>query len=85
MHKARSNASHTNSRRDNMHGSQVKNLEHLDRRNLDSSFLSVDKQGNIMPKTPKAALMAAKVYLYTMKPNPGDPRENPCIGQHCKG
>jgi hypothetical protein len=79
MHEAHSNTSHTNSRRHNRHGSQVKNLEHSDRRNLsrkfDSSFLSVDEQGNIMPKTPEAALVAAQMYMYTTQPNPGDPRE----------
>jgi hypothetical protein len=78
MHEARSNASHTNSRRHNRHGSRVDNLEHSERRNLsrnlDSSFLSVDEQGNIMPKTPEAALVAAQAYLYTT--NPGDPREH---------
>jgi hypothetical protein len=80
MHEARSNASHTNSRRPNGHGPRVKNLEHSDRRNLsrnlDSSFLSVDEQGNIIPKTPEIALVAAQAYLYTMKPSPGDPREH---------
>jgi hypothetical protein len=80
MHEARINASHTNSRRHNRHGSRVENLAHSDRRNLsknlDSSFLSVDEQGNIMPKTPEAALMAAQAYLYTTQPNPGDPREH---------
>jgi hypothetical protein len=80
MHEAHSNASHTNSRRHNRHGSRVKNLEHSDRqnlsRNLDSSFLSVDEQGNIMPKAPEAALVAAQTYLYTTQPNPGDPREH---------
>jgi hypothetical protein len=79
MHKARSNASHTNSRRHNRHHSRVKNLKHSDRRNLsrnlDSSFLSVDEQGNIMPKTPEAALVAERAYLYTTQPNLGDPRE----------
>jgi hypothetical protein len=45
-------------------------------RNLESSFLSVDEQGNIMPKTPEAALVAAQTYLYTTQPNPGDPREH---------
>jgi hypothetical protein len=69
MHEACSNASHTNSRRHNRHGSRVENLEHIERRNLsrnlDSSFLSVDAQGNIMPKTPEAALTAAQTYLYT--------------------
>jgi hypothetical protein len=78
MHEARSNASHTNSRRHNWHGSRVKNLEHSDRRNLsrnlDSSFLSVDEQGNIMPKIPEVALVATQAYLYTTQPNLGDPR-----------
>jgi hypothetical protein len=59
LHKARSNASHTDSRRHRRHGSRVENLEHSERRNLsrnlDSSFLSVDEQGNIIPKTPKAS------------------------------
>jgi hypothetical protein len=48
----------------------VENLEHSDRRNLsrnlNSSFLSVDEQGNIMPKTPKAALVEAQAYMFTM-------------------
>jgi hypothetical protein len=80
MHKARSNASYTNNRRHNRHGLRVQNLEHSDRRNLsrnlDSSFLSVDEKGNIMPKAPEAALVAAQAYLYTTQPNPGDPREH---------
>jgi hypothetical protein len=80
LHEARSNASHTNSRRHNRLGSQVENFEHSDRRNLsrnlDSSFLSVDEQGNIMPKTPEATLVAAQTYVYTTQPNPGDPREH---------
>jgi hypothetical protein len=29
-----------------------------------------------MPKTPKAAIVAAQAYLYTMQPTPGDPREH---------
>jgi hypothetical protein len=69
MNEACINTSHTNSRRHNKHGSRVKNLAHSDRqnlsRNLDSSFLSVNEQGNIMPKTPEAALMVAQAYLYT--------------------
>jgi hypothetical protein len=44
--------------------------------NLDSSFLSVDEQGNIIPKTPEAALVAAQAYLFTTQPTPGDPRES---------
>jgi hypothetical protein len=29
-----------------------------------------------MPKTPEATLVAAQTYMYTMQPNPGDPREH---------
>jgi hypothetical protein len=80
LREACNNASYTNSRRNNRHGSRVENLDHSDRRNRsrnpDSSFLSVDEQGNIMPKTPEAALVAAQTYLYTTQPNPGDPREH---------
>jgi hypothetical protein len=79
IHEAHSNASYTNSRRHNRLGSRVDNLEHSDRRklsrNFDSSFLSVDERGNIMPKIPKAALIAAQAYLYTTQPIPGDPRD----------
>jgi hypothetical protein len=79
FHKARSDASDTNSRRHHRHGSRFENLEYSERqslsKNLDSSFLSVDKQGNIIPKTPKAALVVAQTYLYTTRPSPGDPRE----------
>jgi hypothetical protein len=79
FHAARSNASHTDSRRHRRHGSRVENLKHSDRRNLsrnDSSFLSIDEQGNIIPKTPEAALVAAQTYLYTMWPSPRYPREH---------
>jgi hypothetical protein len=80
MHEACSNISHTNSRRHKKHGLRVENLDHSDRRNvsrnLDSSFLSVNEQGNIIPKTPEATLVVAQTYLYTMQPNPGDPREH---------
>jgi hypothetical protein len=44
--------------------------------NLDLSFLSVDERGNIIPKTPEAALVAAQAYLFTTQPTPGDPREH---------
>jgi hypothetical protein len=79
-HKARSDASYTNSKRYRRHGSRFENLEYSERqslsKNLDSSFLSVDEQGNIIPKTPEAALVAAQAYLHTTRPNPGDPREH---------
>jgi hypothetical protein len=77
--RARSDASYTN-RRHHRYGSRYENLEYSERqsisKNLDSSFLSVDEQGNIVPKTPKAALVAAQAYLYTTRPNPVDPREH---------
>jgi hypothetical protein len=44
--------------------------------NLDSSFLSVDERGNIVPKTPEAALVAAQAYLLTTQLAPRDPRES---------
>jgi hypothetical protein len=76
--RARSDTSYTN-RRHHRHGSRYENLEYSERqsisKNLDSSFLSVDEQGNIIPKTPEAALVAAQAYLHTTRPNPGDPRE----------
>jgi hypothetical protein len=79
-HKARSDASYTNSKRHRQNGSRFENLEHSERqnlsKNLDSSFLSVDEQGNIIPKTPEAALVEAQTYLYTTRPSPGDPREH---------
>jgi hypothetical protein len=78
--RARSDASHTNARRNRRHGLRYENLEYSERqsisKNLDSSFLSVDEQGNIVPKTPEAALVAAQAYLLTTRPSPGDPREH---------
>jgi hypothetical protein len=66
--RARSDASYTN-RRHHRHGSRYESLGHSERRsiskNLDSSFLSVNDQGNIIPKTPEAALVVAQAYLYT--------------------
>jgi hypothetical protein len=79
-HRACSDASYTNSRRHHRHGSRFENLEYSKRqsisKNLDSSFLSIDEQGNIIPKTPEAALVAAQAYLHTTQPNPGDPRKH---------
>jgi hypothetical protein len=66
--RARSDASYTN-RRHHRHGSRYENLEHSERqsisKNLDSSFLLVDEQGNIIPKTLEAALVAGQAYLHT--------------------
>jgi hypothetical protein len=77
--RAHSDASYTN-RRHHRHGSRYENLEYSERqsisKNLDSSFVSVDEQGNIIPKTLEAALVAAQAYLHTTRPNPGDRREH---------
>jgi hypothetical protein len=77
--RACSDASYTNGKRHHRHGSRFENIEYSERqslsKNLDSSFLSVDEQGNIIPKTPEAVLVAAQAYLHTTRPNPGDPRE----------
>jgi hypothetical protein len=52
-HKVCSDASYTNSKKHRRHGSRFENLEYSERqslsKNLDSSFLSVDEQGNIIP------------------------------------
>jgi hypothetical protein len=72
--------SYTNSSRHHRHGSRLDKLEHADRRNLawnlDSSFLPIDERGNIIPKTPEAALVAAQAYLFTTQPTTRDPRES---------
>jgi hypothetical protein len=77
--RAQSDASHTNAKRNRRHGSRYENFEYSERqsisKNLDSSFLSVNEQGNIIPKTPEAALVAAQAYLYTTQPNLGDLRK----------
>jgi hypothetical protein len=44
--------------------------------NLDSSFLSIDERGNIIPNTAEATLVVAQAYLQTTQPAPGDPRES---------
>jgi hypothetical protein len=79
-HRARSDALCTNNKRHRRHRSRYENLKYSDMqslsKNLDSSFLSVDEQGNIIPKTPEAALVAAQAYLHITRPNPGDPREH---------
>jgi hypothetical protein len=78
--RARSDASYTNNKRHHWHGSRFKNFEYSERqslfKNLDSSFLSVDEQENIIPKTPEVAPVAAQAYLHTTRANPGDPREH---------
>jgi hypothetical protein len=67
--RACNDASYTNSKRHRRHGSRFENLRYSERqslsKNFESSFLSVDKQGNIIPKTPEAALVASQAYVHT--------------------
>jgi hypothetical protein len=55
--RAWSDASHTNAKRNHRHGSRYENLEYSERqsisKNLNSYFLSVDEQGNIIQKLQK--------------------------------
>jgi hypothetical protein len=73
-HAEKDNASFSG--RHHMHGSRVDNLNRAEKRNLsrnlDSSFLSIDERGNIIPKTPEAA----QAYLFTTQPTSGDRREH---------
>jgi hypothetical protein len=43
-------------------------------KSLDSSFMTVDMAGNVMPKTPQGAVLAATTYLQSIQPPEGDPR-----------
>jgi hypothetical protein len=71
--RARSDVSYTNNKRHHRHGSRFENLEYLERqrlsKNLDSSFLLVDEQGNIIPKTPKEALVGSFYQSRLNNPN----------------
>ena len=42
--------------------------------NMDTSQLTRDSSGNLVAKTPEAAILAARVYLQTIEPPEGDPR-----------
>ena len=43
-------------------------------RNLESSFMSLDANGNVIPKTHAAAVLAVATYLQVTQPPEGDPR-----------
>ena len=43
-------------------------------RNLESSFMTFDTSGNVIPKTPAAAALAVATYLRLTQPPEGDPR-----------
>ena len=41
-------------------------------KNLESSFMSLDENGNVIPKTPTAAVLAVATYLQLTQPPEGD-------------
>jgi hypothetical protein len=86
-HKACSDASYTNSKKHRRHGSRFENLEHSERqslsKNLDSSFLSVDEQGNIIPRRQKQRSWQHK-HMYTQRGQVQETQESICIELHCK-
>ena len=43
-------------------------------RDLESSFMSLDANDNVIPKTPAAAVLAVATYLQVTQPPEGDPR-----------
>ncbi len=55
--------SSTNGNQGNKHRSRVENMDPKERRDvtrtLHTSFMDMDADGNIIPKTPQAAIMAA--------------------------
>ena len=58
--------------------SRINNIPERERReatrDLGNSFMTIDSAGNIMPKTPEGALVAATTYLMANPPPSGDPR-----------
>jgi hypothetical protein len=62
----------------NKHRSRVENMDPTARREvtrtLNTSFMEMDANGNVIPKTPQAAIMAATTYLASHPPPFGDPK-----------
>src|SRR3954463_7614231 len=70
--------SSTNGNQGNKHRSRVENMDPKERRDvtqtLHTSFMDMDADGNIIPKTPQAAILAATAYLAAHQPPEGDPK-----------
>src|SRR3954463_1559089 len=70
--------SSTNINHGNKHHSRVENMDPKERRDvtrtLHTSFMDMDAGGNIIPKTPQAAILAATAYLAAHPPPEGDPK-----------
>src|SRR3954469_698968 len=69
-------SSHGNNR--NKHRSRMENIDPKERREvtraLNTSFMEMDADGNVIPKMPQAAIMAATAYLVSHPPPEGDPK-----------
>ena len=63
----------------NKHRSRTENMDPKARRKvtrtLNTSFMEMDADGNVIPKTPQAAIIAATVYLASHPPPEGDPKK----------
>ena len=73
-----SSSRHTPVSKDRGHRSRVHRMPGASRReatrNLDSSFMTVDPTGSVLPKTPQAAIIAATTYLLSTQLPENDPR-----------
>src|SRR3954469_2117092 len=69
-------SSHGNNR--NKHRSRMENMDPKEHREvtraLNASFMEMDADGNVIPKMPQAAIMAATAYLASHPPPEGDPK-----------
>src|SRR3954462_11289622 len=70
--------SSSNANQGNKHRSRVANMDPNERREgtrtLHTSFMEMDADDNVIPKTPQAAIMAATAYLAAYLPPEGDPK-----------
>src|SRR3954471_2856034 len=63
---------------DNKHRSRMENMDPKAHREvtraLNASFMEMDADDNVIPKTPQDAIMAATAYLASHPPPEGDPK-----------
>src|SRR3954468_21600248 len=64
----------------NKHRSQMENMDPKEHREVtrafNASFMEMDADGNVIPKTPQDAIMAATAYLVYHPPPEGDPKRS---------
>src|SRR3954467_719143 len=70
--------SSSNDNQGNKHRSRMENMDPKECREvaraLNASFMEMDADGNVIPKTPQAAIMAATAYLASHPPPERDPK-----------